>query len=421
MIRCVCGREFDAAAGDVACPECGAILEVRAGKVQAACGCGATIMVPESMRGKPTPCTSCVAHVLIPADALPAQPRLKVPASDVRRAVDTKGRRPYLFSLLLLPLLISILRGEPDLRERMERTRQQHAEEAQRAETVDGFLKALPGQRAEGAFLPRTSWVPWAFAGVAAVAFWGILLYLFPTGRANSLHLWTVGLLIGTVGVLLLWGFQFVALHSRGLQGGGWVGLIVLSILHFIGDSYALALDPSKGFLKSLAGFTFGVGLCEEVCKMLPLAIAFRLGALLDVRGAVAWGLAMGVGFGVSEGIHYSGEYYNGVAGASLYGVRFISCVALHAVWSGTAALFLWSSRGEFEEPEHWYGMITPLILAVAPSMALHGLYDTLLKRDQDLLAFLVAGASYACFFRLGARYCRREALLETPVPGSAG
>jgi RsiW-degrading membrane proteinase PrsW (M82 family) len=417
MIRCVCGQEFDALAGDVGCPECGAILEVRSDRVQTVCGCGATIVVPESMRGKSTPCTSCVAHVHIPADAPPAPPRLKVAASEAIRAVDTKGRRPFLFSLLLLPLLMSILGGETDLRDRLERTRKNHAEVAQRAENLDGFLKALPDQRAEGALLSRTSWVPWAFAGVAAVGFWAILLYLFPMGRANSLHLWTVGLLIGTVGVLLLWGFQFLALYSRRLQGGGAVGLIILSILHFIGDSYELALDPSKGFFKSLAGFTFGVGLCEEVCKMLPLAIAFRLGAQLDVRGAVAWGLAMGVGFGVSEGIHYSGECYNGLAGADLYGVRFISCVALHAVWSGTAALFLWSSRGEFEEPEHWYGMIVPLVLAAMPSMALHGLYDTLLKHDQDFLAFLVAAASYTSFFRLGARYRRREALLGTPIP----
>jgi len=409
LIRCVCAREFEAETGDARCPGCGAILEVRAGKVQSACACGATIVVAESLRGKRVPCTSCPAQVLVPEDAPPASPRVKVAAIDARPPEDTKGRRPFLFSLLLIPLFLFTIFGNSDLRERLERAKREHADLAERIETVDEFLRALPGERVEGAFLSRSSWVPWGYAGAAAVGFWAILIFLFPMGRANSLHLWTVGLLIGTVGVLLLWGFQFVALYSRGLRGGGAIGMIVLGILQFVGYSYEAALDPENGFFKSLAGYTLGVGLCEEVCKILPLAIAFRLGARLDVRGAVAWGLAMGVGFGVSEGIHYSGQYYNGLSGGEAYGVRFVSCVALHAVWSGTASLFLWSTRGEFEEPEHWYGMITPLVLAVGPSMALHGLYDTLLKRDLPLLACGVAAASYLAFFRLSAIYRRRE------------
>lgn len=413
LIRCVCAREFEAKAGDARCPGCGAILEVRAGKIQSACACGATIVVAESLRGKRVSCTSCPAQVLVPEDAPPAAPRLKVAAADARRPEDTKGRRPLLFALLLAPLFLFTILGGADLRERLERAKREHSDVTERVETVDEFLRALPGERVEGAYLPRTSWVPWGFAAAAVVGFWGILLFLFPMGRAHSLHLWTVGLLIGTVGVFLLWGFQYVALYSRGLRGGGAIGLIVLSVLQFIGLSYEAALDPEIGFLKSLAGFTFGVGLCEEVCKMLPLAIAFRLGARLDVRGAVAWGLAMGVGFGVSEGIHYSAQLYNGLTGGEAYGVRFVSCVALHAVWSGTASLFLWSTREEFEEPEHWYGMITPLVLAVAPSMALHGLYDTLLKRDLDVLACLAAAASYVLFFRFSAVYRRREAQLE--------
>ena len=174
LIRCVCAREFEAEAGDARCPGCGAILEVRAGKVQCGCSCGTTIVVAESLRGKRVPCTSCPAQVLVPEDAPPAPPRVKVAAIDARPPEDTKGRRPFLFSLLMIPL-------------------------------------------------------------------------------------------------------------------------------------------------------------------------------------------------------------------------------------------FLWSTRGEFEEPEHWYGMITPLVLAVGPSMALHGLYDTLLKRDLPLLAFGVAAASYFAFFRLSAIYRRRE------------
>ena len=40
-------------------------------------------------------------------------------------------------------------------------------------------------------------------------------------------------------------------------------------------------------------GFTFGVGLCEELCKSLPLLWHFKRTATLDVRGAVVWTWAL--------------------------------------------------------------------------------------------------------------------------------
>jgi RsiW-degrading membrane proteinase PrsW (M82 family) len=60
-------------------------------------------------------------------------------------------------------------------------------------------------------------------------------------------------------------------------------------------------------------------------------------------------GLLSGIGFGVSEGIHYSSDFYNGVLGADVYCVRFISCVALHAVWSGSAAVFIFRHQAQLQ------------------------------------------------------------------------
>ena len=72
--------------------------------------------------------------------------------------------------------------------------------------------------------------------------------------------------------------------------------------MKLIGFSYRCALDPNNGFLASFFGFTFGVGLCEEVCKAFLLLVHFKGKGSLNYEGAFAWGLACGVGFGVSEG-----------------------------------------------------------------------------------------------------------------------
>src|SRR5207244_3665732 len=96
--------------------------------------------------------------------------------------------------------------------------------------------------------------------------------------------------------------------------------------------------------------FTFGVGLCEELVKAIPILCATSMERKLDWRGACAWGLASGVGFGVAEGIMYSSDYYNGIAGFDIYLVRFLSCVALHASWTAAVAVMIWQNQANLEQ-----------------------------------------------------------------------
>jgi RsiW-degrading membrane proteinase PrsW (M82 family) len=329
--------------------------------------------------------------------------------------VDT-GRSPklkYLFYLTLIPLLIGVFRSGNEFRTRITIAVKQHPEIVEALgthATVDEFIAALPGGRIEGALHPRTTWVHWLYGIVSAILFWALLLLLFPLGRANSFHLWSVGLLVGTVGILVLLGFQWVAAEMQGRVIMGANPIVILyAIIWFIGYSYSAAMDSGNGFWASLAGFTFGIGLTEELIKLIPLALSFRKSVALDLRGAIVWGMAMGIGFGVSEGIHYAGAYYNGVADQDPYLVRFISCVALHTVWSGMAAAFAWSKREEFEQAERWYGILPPLAISASGSIVLHGLYDTLLKRDFEALAFLVAVLSFTLFFVVLGRKIREE------------
>src|SRR5262249_55514416 len=122
----------------------------------------------------------------------------------------------------------------------------------------------------------------------------------------------------------------------------------------------------------------------------------FRKHADLDFRGAAIWGLASGVGFGVAEGVMYSSDFYNGVSGAETYVMRFVSCVGLHAVWSAAVAIEVHAHPKESQGIRRWPEYAAALLRVAWIPMILHGLYDTLLKKDLNLVALAVAVASFA-------------------------
>ncbi len=109
----------------------------------------------------------------------------------------------------------------------------------------------------------------WLYAVAAALLFFSLILLLFDPGNALLPHWVGAGLLTSTIGVLLLVSLQIAAELGRLLPGSGsWYQL-----LRLIGFSYRAALEPENGFVPSLLGFTFGVGLCEEITKSLPLLL----------------------------------------------------------------------------------------------------------------------------------------------------
>ncbi|TXT22320.1 MAG: hypothetical protein FD138_3522 [Planctomycetota bacterium] len=149
-------------------------------------------------------------------------------------------------------------------------------------------------------------------------------------------------------------------------------------------------------------GFTLGVGLCEEVCKAVPIAIYLNSTRNANWRGACLVGLASGIGFGVSEGITYSSDYYNGISGFSIYLVRFVSCVALHALWSGCVAQLM--VRNQDHLGLDWESVFGFVVYYLSIAMVLHGLYDTLLKQEHHLWALGIAAASFGWFVVMVSR-----------------
>ncbi len=391
--RCGCGRALDA----LSCPACGAGYEERPGWRAVRCECGSTVLAGPAQVGTSVPCNACFLRVTVGVDAPPAPPALKTPP---RKASPPPSRfheqLRWLFALTLLPLLLHVVDPDPGeaYLELRQRAREDLRTQGRSFRSLDDVFRALEIDRVGGAWQSRFSREHWGFAGAAALGFWALILLLFPLGRANSLHLWTVGLLMGTGGVLLLLGFQELARHP----------------LLLVGEAYAAAFDPEAGFFRSLMGFTLGVGLCEELVKLLPLAIVYRKCGTLDLRGAVAWGLAMGAGFGVSEAIHYAGEFYHGLSPARIYAVRFVSVIALHMAWSATAAARLWAWRDPIADGDRWTAAVAPLLLAAAPSILLHGLYDAFAKHGADYSALCFAVLSFALFFWISDRQLAREA-----------
>lgn len=343
------------------------------------------------------------AHKRSAATAL-ARPSF-VPASS--SPPRSSGRWYWLFALTLIPLACSLLSSESDIEQRIASSVEAHPEvlvklaqsEDEEGVTREALLDALPDGRLDGAHLARGSWMHWLYAGLATAFFAALLMFLFDRGEATFGQLALVGLATGTVGIILLLSFQFVAGWTQGfwLRGRGII-VILFYIVKFIGFSYRAASDPSNGFVLSFLGFTLGVGLCEEFIKALPLYIKVRDGDALSWRKALVWGLASGVGFGVAEGIMYSSDFYNGISTWGIYPVRFISCVALHALWTGSVALMLWHNQevagGELDSGEWFVG----LLKVQAVPMVLHGLYDTLLKREMNALALITALASFGWF-----------------------
>lgn len=126
----------------------------------------------------------------------------------------------------------------------------------------------------------------------------------------------------------------------------------------------------------SIIGYTLGVGVTEELGKMIPLMIILRKAKQpLIPQTMVFYGLISGIAFGVYEGV----QYQMTVNAEQSYDVSFFLNIArltslpfLHACWCGIAGYFL-SFANLY--PKYRKGLY---ILALTIPAVIHGLYDSL-------------------------------------------
>ena len=135
---------------------------------------------------------------------------------------------------------------------------------------------------------------------------------------------------------------------------------------------YALV---ETSFPINILGFVFGVGLTEELVKLLPLIfILRRTKEPLIPQTMVFYGLMSGIAFGVYEGVGYQIT----VNAEQTYDVSFFLNIArltslpfLHACWCGIAGYFLAFAH---LYPKYRRGLYA---LAISVPVIIHGLYDS--------------------------------------------
>jgi RsiW-degrading membrane proteinase PrsW (M82 family) len=363
FLRCQCGKDnlvdADQSAGVLACIRCGRPLPVEAAKP-----------VTFDAHGRAVPATPEVNPTAHPAAALES-------------AESSHSPREYLYwalPLALLPLAFALGQPPDDTEARFHRTineappgvkhRIQQLERDPFA-TLDDLFDVLPGNKIIGAFAPRTTKIHWAFAGASVAVFLCLAMATFPHGGTKPVVLLVVGLFTATAGIMLL-----------------------LMVQPFFMFTVHDVLDDTSDFTISLFGYILGVGLFEELAKLLPVIWRMRRG-LMRWRAACLWGLASGAGFGVAEGIFYSEQFYNGVSTIDSYFVRFASCVALHAIWSASASLSLCALSRTVGDAQDKAVLAFVILRAIAVPAVLHGIYDVALQYQFDIAALIVALISF--------------------------
>jgi RsiW-degrading membrane proteinase PrsW (M82 family) len=328
----------------------------------------------------------------------------------------------WLLVLTLIPLAWSVRTSRDDTLDRVQRAIREHPEAFREFEEGDSTLgeaiQHLPGHRVEGAYLPRETSLHWVYALLTAIGYLGVIMILFPRASTRTSNLLAIAAFTGTAGIIMLFILQLIAAFTPVWSGAGPFTII----LYIIGFSYRAALDPDAGFVSSFLGFTLGVGLCEEVIKALPIIWYFRNFDQLSWRGACRWGMASGAGFGIAEGIMYSSDFYNGIQRGEAYIVRFVSCVALHSIWSACVALTLYRHQRLLKDIKNRTDYILPVLRVIAVPMILHGIYDTVLKMHWNPIALAVAVVSFGWLAWLieGQRDIEKAAAASAAPPSGA-
>lgn len=182
-------------------------------------------------------------------------------------------------------------------------------------------------------------------------AIWGLFFYYFFKTKQVKLKI-TLSVFFLTQGfVFLLWDI---------------LGLPSLNPFYQLLDTV---------FIFNLFGYIFGVGLTEELVKLLPLLLIYRFAKEpLQPKTLVFYGLMSGIAFGVFEGVQYqmsvniqldyTSSFFMNIA-------RLTSLPFLHAIWTGIAGYFIGFAK---LYPLYRHALY---FLSISIPSVMHGLYDT--------------------------------------------
>ena len=309
-----------------------------------------------------------------------------------------RGNLFWLLPLAMIPLAWLAFFPNASVEDRIRQTLQANPSVAAKYNfteemDVDLFyemIDALPGGRIQGALLRRQTVFHWLMAMASTALFVGLIRLALPTNvRAKEILL--TGLFTGTLGVLLLLGAQLFGAFCC------------------VGMFYLAAFDPDAPFGPSLIGFVFGIGFLEETVKCLPVLFKLFRRQLLSWRESAIIGMASGAGFGISEGILYATRHYNGLEGADMYFVRFLSTVALHVMLSAACAIMVQRKQEHLAEEMDFVNWTMTLMAIIVVPIVLHGLYNALAKQHLQVASLAVSIGSFVWMWWLIKSSRRRE------------
>ena len=214
-------------------------------------------------------------------------------------------------------------------------------------------------------FLPLGNWGTFYFISLYFSIIWGLFFYyIFRTPQ--------VSLKTTIIVFFLEQAFVFIAWGILGLPN--------------LNPFYSFVESP---FPLSAVGFILGVGVTEELAKLIPLLfISSKAKQPLIPQTLVYYGLMSGIAFGVFEGVQYqlgvnsvleySDSFFHNIA-------RLTSLPFMHAIWCGIAGYFVAFAR---LYPKYRISLYT---LALCVPALLHGLYDTLVGTNVVLAILAVA------------------------------
>lgn len=240
-------------------------------------------------------------------------------------------------------------------------------------------------------WLPAITAWHYVLALLASLLFLWAIPFLFGGAREDAKSRLGIFLFTGGIGMLVLHGIHWLAVKSRYYAFDGTIDASFFwHLIRLIDVSNTLVDSEDVSFPVRLFACTVGTGLPEEFVKIIPVCFVLQSRVLADWKDAMIAGLVSGAAFGIAEGIVYSEHRYNGVASIEMYATRFISCVGIHAAWTGIAAILIERKRQAVFVNENVFINIIMILVYISPLMFVHGLYNAFVFSDMPALALLV-------------------------------
>jgi RsiW-degrading membrane proteinase PrsW (M82 family) len=182
--------------------------------------------------------------------------------------------------------------------------------------------------------------------------------------------------------------------------GFGFLGAIVAAFAEYL-IIPAATLKPGASLGIAMVLGALAVGIIEEACKFLPLALFLYPKRYFNEHtdGVIYFAIA-GLGFGVPENILYTFSY-----GAKVGLVRIILTPFFHAATTAMVGYYL--AKNKLSNKSKW-ATVVPLVAA----MLLHGLYDLGLMSGNGLLVVLslmITAGMTVCLFLFYMRAGERD------------